>query len=312
MRRLNLPAGEQRRQFCRDLCLTTLTLSMPGLACSQVSDALKTKQALNLTKATRIVSIGGAISEILTRLQAQEQLVGVDTTSNYPAALQQLPNVGYARKLSAEGILSLRPDLVFASAEAGPALVLKQIEAAGIAVVNLPAIMNFKDLQNTITELGRVLQRQPQAQQLLQQLQSEWTQLQTSLAQRKSAKLRALFVLAHAPGQVMLAGRETHAHTMMEYAGLSNAFASVSGYKPVNAEALLQSAPDLLIITEQGLQALGSSKALFDLPGMAQTPAARQHKLVVQEAMLMLGFGPRLPLAVASLHKAAYAASQVS
>ncbi len=284
-----------RRQFCSKLLIAGAALATPAWSLAQTA------------KLGRIVSVGGAISEIIVRLQAQDSLVGVDTTSNFPLALQQLPNVGYARKLSAEGILSLRPDLLIVGAEAGPALVLKQIEAAGIRVVALPALQSFADLQNTIRELGKLLQRSAQAQVLLQQLQQEWQTVQQKLTQTSQHKPRALFVLAHAPGQVMLAGRETHAHTMMDYAGLTNAFAAVSGYKPINAEALLQSAPDLLVITEQGLKTLGSTQALFALPGMAQTPAARQQRVVVQEAMLVLGFGPRLPQAVASLHQAAYA-----
>lgn len=299
MRRLNRDLkdeGVSRRQFCAALTAASVGLASSGWCWAQAG------------KPSRIVSVGGAISEIISRLGAQEHLVGVDTTSNFPNSLQQLPNVGYARKLSAEGILSLRPDILFAGAEAGPALVLKQIEAAGIRVQTLPAIQSYADLQNTITEMAKVLQRQAQAQQLIKQLQQEWSQLQQTLAQAAGPKPRAVFVLAHAPGQVMLAGRDTHAHTMMEYAGLSNAFAAVSGYKPINAEALMQSAPELVIVTEQGLKTLGHRQALFALPGMAQTPAARQQRLVVQEAMLALGFGPRLPQAVASLHKAAYAA----
>lgn len=299
MRRIkSLPEGfakPTRRQFCQQLLLAGVAAAAPGLAPAQAAKSL------------RIVSVGGAISEIITRLQAQENLVGVDTTSNYPSALQQLPNVGYARKLSAEGILSLRPDLLIVGAEAGPAVVLKQIEAAGIRLAKMPAIQSYTDLQTSIAELGKLVQRSAQAQALQLQLQQEWQALQTSLAKTSQTKPRAAFVLAHAPGQVMLAGRDTHAHTMMDYAGLTNAFASVSGYKPINAEALLQSAPDLVIVTEQGLKTLGSSQALFALPGMAQTPAARQQRLVVQEAMLVLGFGPRLPQAVAGLHQAAYA-----
>ncbi|WP_339940101.1 helical backbone metal receptor [Undibacterium luofuense] len=252
----------------------------------------------------RIVSIGGAITEIVVRLQGEAGIAGVDTTSNFPASLQKLPNVGYARKLSAEGILSLSPQLVIASHEAGPSAVLRQIEGAGIRVQQIPEIRSFKDLLSTVALLGQLLKRPAQAQQLQQQLTQEWAQVQNPAAQ-PTTKARALFVMAHAPGQVMLAGRDTHAHTIMEYAGLQNAFADVSGYKAINAEALIQSAPDLLIATEQGVKTLGNQSALLSLPGMAQTPAARHQRVVVQEAMLMLGFGPRLPQAVNSLREAA-------
>ena len=59
-------------------------------------------------------------------------LVGVDTTSLYPEAARRLPSVGYARSLSAEGVLSLRPTLIVASEDAGPPAVLRQLSAAGV------------------------------------------------------------------------------------------------------------------------------------------------------------------------------------
>ncbi len=55
----------------------------------------------------RVISAGGSISEWLVAVGAEQQLVGVDTTSLHPQSLQALPSVGYQRQLAAEGVFDL-------------------------------------------------------------------------------------------------------------------------------------------------------------------------------------------------------------
>ena len=94
----------------------------------------------------RVVSVGGAITETLYALGAEHLLVGADTTSLYPAAATRLPSVGYARALSAEGVLSLRPTLLLAGAEAGPPAVMRQLAAARVNLLQLDADHRFEGL----------------------------------------------------------------------------------------------------------------------------------------------------------------------
>ena len=80
---------------------------------SRCSDARD--RDVSIENPSRIVSIGGAITEILYALGLEDRIAGVDTTSLFPAAaLREKPNVGYMRQLSAEGVLGLNPSLVFA------------------------------------------------------------------------------------------------------------------------------------------------------------------------------------------------------
>ncbi len=78
----------------------------------------------------RWVSAGGSLSEWVVALGGESKLVGVDTTSQHPQALKQLPSVGYQRQLAAEGVLALRPDILIGTEEMGPPPVLKQLEGA--------------------------------------------------------------------------------------------------------------------------------------------------------------------------------------
>ena len=121
----------------------------------------------------RLISIGGALTEIIYLLKADTELVGVDTTSIYPIAATRLPNVGYARSLSAEGILALRPTQLIATEDAGPPVVIKQIIDAQIPLTILPSGHQFKDLSDRVSTIGRLLQKTDAADALASRLALE-------------------------------------------------------------------------------------------------------------------------------------------
>jgi iron complex transport system substrate-binding protein len=256
------------------------------------------------TSTRRIVSVGGGVTEILYALQAEAELVGVDTTSLYPAQTQKLPSVGYARALSTEGVLALAPTQLIATEDAGPPAVLRQLTAAGVPVSVLAANHNFEGLLERVKRVGELTGRTTQAAALQQSLQKDWEQSRATIAQRAAKPARVLFVLAHSPGQTMVAGRETSAHAMLEYAGAVNAITGFSGYKSLTPEAAIAAQPDVILLTDQGMLAAGGIDGVLKLPGLAQSLAGRNRRVVALEAMFLLGFGPRLPAAVSVLDTA--------
>lgn len=288
-----------------------------GLAVALLSsDLLALTQPVARPQARRIISIGGAITEILYALNAGGEIVAVDTTSNFPESVQKLPNVGYARALSAEGILALAPTQIITSEDAGPPAVLRQLSASGVPLAMVTAHHRFEGVLDRIREISVLTGRQSEAATLTRSLQEEWAQVrkrvQRRAAQSDNKPVRLVFILAHAPNQVMVAGRDTAAHAVLEYAGASNAVipagtggtGGFSGYKPLTPEAMIAARPDIILVTDQGVKAAGGMDAILQLPGVAQTPAGRQRRVISLEAMLLLGFGPRLPAAIGMLDEA--------
>jgi iron complex transport system substrate-binding protein len=301
MRRM-IAASVARRIALKKMGAGALALAAPMQVLAAVADAGKP-----LVKARRIVSVGGALTEIVYALEAQAELVGVDTTSLYPAVAQQLPQVGYARTLSAEGVLSLAPTQLIATEEAGPQAVLRQVRDAGVPVAVLNANNKFEGLLERVKQVGQITGRTDPAARLAQALQQQWDGALARVRQRSHAPLRVLFILAHAPNQVMVGGRETGADAMLAYAGAVNVMGGqggFAGYKPLTPEAVIAARPDIVLVTEQGLKASGGVDGILKLPGLAQTPAGRKHRIVSLEAMLLLGFGPRMPQALAELDAA--------
>ncbi len=280
---------------------------LAGLAPAWViaAHAASAANAVNTANPKRIVSVGGALTEIVFALQADADLVGVDTTSLFPAHAQKLPSVGYARALSAEGVLALAPTQLIATEDAGPPAVLRQLKAAGIPVAVLAANHHFEGLLERVRGVGELTGRTAQANALQQALQKDWAQTRAAVAQRAAARpVRVLFVLAHTPSQVMVSGLATSAHAMLEYAGATNAIAGFTGYKPLTPEAAIAAQPDVILLTDQGLQAAGGIDGVLKLPGLAHSPAGRNRRVIALEAMFLLGFGPRLPAAVSVLDTA--------
>ncbi|CAI8694924.1 heme/hemin ABC transporter substrate-binding protein [Burkholderia sp. IT-111MI5] len=258
----------------------------------------------------RVVVIGGALAETAFALGGAEtpryRLVGADTTCTYPDAAKRLPKVGYQRALSAEGLLSLRPDLVLASAEAGPPTAIAQVKSAGVAVTTFDERHDAESVRAKITGVSQALDVRDAGAVLLQRFDRDWQAARDAVAVRAPGGTqppRVLFVLNHTGNQALVAGQRTAADAMIRYAGARNAMQGFDHYKPLTTEALAAAAPDVVLISDEGLAAVGGRAALLATPGFGATPAGRTQRVVSLDALFLLGFGPRLPLAVTTLHR---------
>ena len=266
------------------------------LAATGVSSAWSRTTA----SARRLIAVGGAMTEVVYALGAESLLVATDTTSLYPEAATRTPKVGYLRQLSAEGLLSLQPDVIVGSGEAGPAVVLEQVRSAGVRVELVPTTHNFEEVLRKVALVGTVTGKQTQADALAKQLRSEWEQVAQAVSLTKR-KPRALFILSHS-GSPMVAGQKTAADALLQFAGAHNAVQQFEGYRPLTAEAMAAIAPEVIVNSTQGIEALGGVEKFWQRPELALTPAFRRKALVTMEASHLLGFGPRLPTAVRELH----------
>ncbi|MBO0333272.1 ABC transporter substrate-binding protein [Sneathiella sp. CAU 1612] len=249
----------------------------------------------------RIVSIGGALTETIYALDAGDLVVGSDTTSYYPPAAASAPKVGYMRALSAEGILSLSPDLVILSEESGPPTVLEQLKSAGVTMLVLEAGRTIGDVKKNIKILAETLEKQGEGESLISEIDGTVSKLQEAIAAQESSK-SVMFILQHSGGAPMVAGSKTAADSIIKLAGAENAVTGYDGYKPLSPEAATSLAPDILLVTTQGLEQSGGEAALLAAPGVSLTPAAKNGHVVAMDALLLLGFGPRTAEAALELN----------
>ena len=251
-------------------------------------------------KPIRLVTVGGALTEIVYALGAESQLVGVDTTSLYPPAARSLPQVGYMRALSAEGVLSLKPSLVVTTTAAGPATTLDQLRAAGIETVVLPDRYDYDSVIAKVEALGRITGKESQAAELVARGRADMDKLSAGLAGTHT-RPRVLFLLAMGSGAPQAAGQNTAADGIIHLAGGVNAVEGYAGYRPLTPEAVIASRADYIVVTQQTVDQLGGLDAVLDQPTLRQTPAGRAGKVLSFDTMLLLGFGPRTPQAARQL-----------
>lgn len=261
----------------------------------------------------RIVSVGGALTEIVYALGEETRLVGVDTTSQWPKSAKELPQVGYQRRLSAEGLLSLSPDHILATTDAGPPNVLEQIRSAGIPLTLVPPTASPQGVIDKITSIAELLNVEDKGRKLIAEMQQQQSDLQQRLSNAQS-KPSIVFLLSAGKGAPMAAGTETAADAMIKLAGGRNAVADFSQYKPLSTEALVAADPDYLLLTSRTLKGLGGMKGLGKLPGIRLTRAWQQKRIIEMDGLLLLGFGPRYAQAATQLaqqlHRDQLAATQ--
>ncbi len=248
----------------------------------------------------RIVAAGGVITEILYALGGQDRLVGVDATSQHPPqALMDKPNVGYVRQLSAEGVLSLRPTKIIAIDSAGPPDVLKLVGEAAVPIETIPEDFSPSGVSARIRAVGAAAGLGPKAEQLADATDARFRQLEVLRSQITQPK-RVLFVLALREGRAMVGGRNNGADAIIKLAGGVNAASAIEGYKPMSDEAIIEAAPDLILMMNRGAHAV-SADEVFRAPSFSVTPAAAKKALLVMDGLYLLGFGPRTPDAARDL-----------
>lgn len=251
----------------------------------------------------RLVTIGGSITEIVYALGAGNKVVGNDTSSYFPKAAEQKPKVGYQRMLSAEGVLSLNPDLVILTEEAGPPAVIAQIKSTGVKLLTLKAGRSVTDIEANVQAIAKALACEDKGAQMIASMEEQQKQLQ-SFVQKQTGAKKVIFVLQHGGGSPMVAGKRTAADGVIQLSGAVNAVGAYEGYKPLTPEAAVALAPDVILITTMGLEQAGGKEALLNSPGIALTPAAKQGKLIAMDSLKLIGFGPRTIEAAIELNKA--------
>ncbi len=247
---------------------------------------------------SRLVSVGSAVTETIFALGAGAEVVAVDSSSLFPDDTARLPKVGYQRSLSAEGILGLKPGLLLATGEAGPSDVVAQLRAAGLRVESFPVDSTVAGARERITSIAKAVGRDPRP--VLARLDEDLERAR-QLVSKTSARPRVLAIYARGPQSLHVFGKHTAATTMVELAGGTNAITAFEGAKPLTPEAIVEAAPDVILVPSRGLESVGGERAILDLPGVSATAAGENARIITLDDLLLLGMGPRTGAGVLEL-----------
>lgn len=255
----------------------------------------------------RILSIGGSVTEIVHALDQGHRLVARDTTSTYPPEVTDLPDAGYARALSPEGVLSVSPDRILAIEDAGPPETIQVLKATGIPFTSVPDARDGPGILHKIAVVGDALDVPGRAEALIAETRAalDAAAEQTARVDPGNAR-RVLFILSLQGGRILAAGRDTQAQGIIEMAGAVNAVDAFTGYKQMTDEAVSDAAPDVILMMDRGGDHAVADDVLLDMPAIRTTPAAASDAVIRMQGLYLLGFGPRTAQAARDLNAAIY------
>jgi iron complex transport system substrate-binding protein len=253
---------------------------------------------------SRIASIGGSITEIVYALGQQSHLVARDSTSTYPQAALKLPDVGYMRALSPEGVLSVNPSGILALHGSGPREAVDVLKKSSVSFIEVPEHYSHEGILEKIRVVGKALGVDAKAEKLASEMDAKLTAAEKQTASVKERK-RILFVLSTQGGKILAAGSDSAADGIIKLAGAVNAVEGFSGYKSMTDEAIATARPDV-ILTMRNAGPPISEDELFANPAIASTPAGAARKVIVMDGGYLLGFGPRTAEAIHDLAVSLY------
>ena len=262
--------------------------------------ALTMATALPAQASERVVVIGGALAEIVHALGQADRLVGRDTTASYPPEIAALPDVGYMRALSPEGLLRLAPDLIIADEGAGPPETIDLMLRAEVPFVQIEQAFDEAGVLARIHAVAAALAVDEGGEVLAAEVAARFD----ALAQARDAidsPLRAMFILSAQGGRIMASGGSTAAAGILALAGVENAVTGFDGYRLLTDEAVAAAAPDAIIMMDRDGDHALSDAQIIAHPALGVTPAGQAMRVVRMDGLFLLGFGPRTPDAALAL-----------
>ena len=276
-----------------------------ALGASLALPAFATEVA-RLPDPSRLAVVGGSLLEIVFALGEGGKVIARDTTGIYPPEAATLPDVGYMRALSPEGVLSVNPSALLLIEGAGPAEALEVLTKAAIPQVTVPESYSHAGILQKIATVGAALGVPDKAVALAAEVdrQMQVAEAITSAIPDAERK-RVLFIISMADGKVRAAGSGTAADSVISLSGGINPLGGTQGYQTLSDEAILAAKPDAILMMSNGGE--GDFSAQFaQNPALAATPAITAGKVIKLDGAYLLGFGPRTPDAIADVARALY------
>ena len=250
--------------------------------------------------AQRIVVVANGSGEVVVALGGGSRIVGRDETSNAPE-IANTPIVTSGHEINAESVIALNPDLVLIDASSGPQESIDALKSAGIKVVEVPEAWTITDIDPKVSAIGIAIGAPTQAVDYVSALTAE-----TEPLSLPSTPKVAFLYLRGTSAIYLLGGAGSGADSMISEAGGIDVGeqAQLGAFTPLSAEELIQLDPDVLLVMTNGLDSVGGIDGLLQLPGVAQTKAAKSRSVIAVDDTMLLSFGPRTGELVLALNSA--------
>lgn len=237
----------------------------------------------------KIVSLNGAITEIVSALGHEKEIVGVDVTSTYPESLKATAkDLGHVRSISIEAIMALKPTLILATDKDMSPELLEKLKNSGVKTEVFAQEFTADGSKKLIADVAKALNNDG-AKALQDKIDADLKNVKPIAAAPK-----VLFIYARGANMMMVAGTSTPVERMIALAGGKNAVTNFEDFKPLTPEALIKGNPDVILLFDSGIGSLGGPQGVLKIPGVDKTNAGKNKKVLAMDGALLSGFGPRV------------------
>ena len=235
----------------------------------------------------RVVSLSPANTETLFALGADERIVGRTDYCSYPEEAAEVPSIGTYTSPNTELIISMEPDVIFASDYMDDSI-RSQVENAGAKVIVFAA-SDLEGVEKNILTAGQVLNLNREAKEITDSMEAEMEELQGILAgktEEKSAFVDLGGYYSAGPGSLL--------GNMLEDIGVRNIAAETGEMWPqLSLETIIESDPDVYI------SLFTTPEELKTVSGLSSLECIQKDQIIFYdglspEADMIQRAGPRL------------------
>jgi len=253
-------------------------------------------------KFSKVIALANGSAEIIDSLGLKSILIGRDIASTEPA-LESVPVVTSGHQVVAEKIIALSPDLVIIDSSVGPTEAIASLKRAGVKVVQISEVWTVAGISEKVMEVASLLGVESTGKKLASLVESTIV----SASKKVSGSPRVLFLYLRGGNSIYLVGGSgSGADSLLASIGAVDVGATPGSkpFTPLTAESLIALKPDVILVMTKGLDSVGGVSGLIELPGVAQTPAGKNSRIISVDDSLLLSFGARTPSLLTKLAEA--------
>ena len=196
----------------------------------------------------RIITIGGSVTDIVFELGYGSNVIATDQSSTIPPKVKELPQVGYIRAISAEGVLSMNPTMIITTTDIGPPNVVEQLKKTGVDLYIFDTPYSFRDITMLVKDIANCLNEEKKGIELNNNLLHVNSKVE-EIKNKIKKKYNFSFFMNPSIGSFSAAGSRTKADYLIQYIGGQNIFSNdFSKYSKVTKETIIKRNPEIILI----------------------------------------------------------------
>jgi iron complex transport system substrate-binding protein len=235
----------------------------------------------------RIISLSPHITELLFAAGAGDRVVGVDDSSDYPAAVAGIARVGEPAALDVEGLLKLRPTLIVLWDSGTPPRLEAELERLHLRFY-VTEQRHLDDIGAALLEFGRLAGTAAKAAEAAHSYRAELAQLRERYAARP--RLKVFYQVWDRPLYTLSGGHVVN--EVLSLCGGDNVFAGLSTLAPaIDKEAVLARDPDVILVAATGAEGARQALEWNQYPSLR---AVQSHHVFTVDPSLVGRMAPRI------------------